>query len=885
MSSLTSSGGLGASLFAPAMPLLGRLRLSTKFAMLALLLFVPLVVAMVILVRQIDHAYADTAREVEGAKVVADIAVLQGELAKHRGLNFLALSGREQARAQLPATRAAIDRLQAQISQDVAGLDRDRAWAPVRDEIKRLASGQGSADAQASVREHTALMRRLDGFNTLVVQHSELALDPEPGTYYLMLASTQHFFPYFDAVMSLRAVASMALQAGQWTEADSVRLQTLEQDIQLAREELQRDMVALQRYEARQPEGWGATAAAVDDYVAAVKLMARVGRIEGDVEGNIQRGLAAGDRISAFQKVAVSMLNEELLAREVRLERQRMLCIGGMALGTLLALYIFGAIRHSIRQGALALSSGATLVAAGELDRPVRVDGRDEFAEIAASFEQVRTTLNTLLAQMKHMAREHEAGDIDVVVDVNLFRGEYRTVAQGVNDMVAAHIDVKKRAIAVFEAFGRGDFSAAMAQLPGKKAFINRTIEQVRANLQALIKDADLLAQAAQEGRLDVRADTARHQGDFRRIIDGVNGTLDAIVAPIEELRAVLAALEGGDLTAGMRGSYRGDFAELQSALENTLQRLATTLTEVGVSAQQLTAAAGQVSSTSQSLAHGASEQAASVEETTAALQEVSSSVRQNADNANLTDGIAAKAAQQAVEGGQAVEQTVAAMKSIATKISIIDDIAYQTNLLALNAAIEAARAGEHGKGFAVVAAEVRKLAERSQVAAQEIGTLAGSSVQLAEKAGSLLGEMLPSIRKTSELVQEIAAASGEQNDGVGQVGGAMNQLNASTQQAASAAEELSATAEELSAQAAQLQELMAFFQLPQGGPVPQVVARARAETRAVLAHVATAPRARPMPARAGARGAAWSNPGARAVAAGAAGAGDDIDESSFSSF
>jgi methyl-accepting chemotaxis protein len=202
------------------------------------------------------------------------------------------------------------------------------------------------------------------------------------------------------------------------------------------------------------------------------------------------------------------------------------------------------------------------------------------------------------------------------------------------------------------------------------------------------------------------------------------------------------------------------------------------------------------------------------VEETSASMEEMSSSIEQNNENATVTDGMAQKAARDAVSGGEAVAGTVEAMQKIAERISVIDDIAYQTNLLALNAAIEAGRAGEHGRGFAVVASEVRKLAERSQVAAQEIGTLATDTVKRAELAGNLLQEMVPSIRKTADLVQEIAAASAEQTSGVIQINSAIGQVSQTLQQNAASSEELSSTAEEMSAQAIRLQESMRYFSL-----------------------------------------------------------------------
>jgi methyl-accepting chemotaxis protein len=275
----------------------------------------------------------------------------------------------------------------------------------------------------------------------------------------------------------------------------------------------------------------------------------------------------------------------------------------------------------------------------------------------------------------------------------------------------------------------------------------------------------------------------------------------------------LMKKISGGDLSIEIV-TKKSDDSSLLYAVKEMVAKLSEVVMDVNGAAEALASASEEVSATAQSLSQASSEQAAGVEETSASIEQMTASIAQNTENAKVTDGMATKAAQEAIEGGEAVKATVAAMKQIAKKIGIIDDIAYQTNLLALNAAIEAARAGEHGKGFAVVAAEVRKLAERSQVAAQEIGEVATNSVELAEKAGKLLDQMVPNIKKTSELVQEITAASEEQSSGVGQINAAVGQLSQTTQQNASGSEELAATAEEMSGQAEQLQQTMGFFKL-----------------------------------------------------------------------
>jgi methyl-accepting chemotaxis protein len=232
--------------------------------------------------------------------------------------------------------------------------------------------------------------------------------------------------------------------------------------------------------------------------------------------------------------------------------------------------------------------------------------------------------------------------------------------------------------------------------------------------------------------------------------------------------------------------------------------------------AQEVAAAAGQVSAAAQSLAEGSSEQAASLEETSSSLEEMSSMTSRNADNARQANTLMEEAKRVVDTADISMVRLTGSMGEIAKAseetskiVKTIDEIAFQTNLLALNAAVEAARAGEAGAGFAVVADEVRNLALRAAEAAKNTANLIEGTVKKVRDGSSLVSSTNEAFRqvtgssaRVSELVAGISAASDDQAEGIGQINTAVTELDKLTQQNAANAEESASAAEEMSAQA-----------------------------------------------------------------------------------
>ena len=366
----------------------------------------------------------------------------------------------------------------------------------------------------------------------------------------------------------------------------------------------------------------------------------------------------------------------------------------------------------------------------------------------------------------------------------------------------------------------------------GVAGIISRAMYEMTQSIKILDEESLRTFEEVSKGNLRIRADYTRLKGCYSQIIKDTNDILEAVVIPMTEAMDVMDRLSQKDMTARVKGEYKGELHKFKESINKAAINLEDSLLKVDTTVDHISSASNQISSGAQTLAEATTNQASALEEISASLEEINSLTGTNTDNAKHGLKLADQAVISVDAGNEAMNKMNRAMESILKSsqetskiIKTIDDIAFQTNLLALNAAVEAAHAGDAGKGFAVVAEEVKNLALRSAEAAKNTNSLIEESTKNSEMGSRIVEqvtksflEMKDQFNKVKSIVNEITSSSEEQAHGVNQISIGVSDMNRTTQQNAANAEESAAASEELNSLAAELKSMVREYSLTRRG-------------------------------------------------------------------
>ncbi|MDQ7827105.1 MAG: methyl-accepting chemotaxis protein [Candidatus Eremiobacteraeota bacterium] len=237
----------------------------------------------------------------------------------------------------------------------------------------------------------------------------------------------------------------------------------------------------------------------------------------------------------------------------------------------------FNSVLDSVVKPLKVAASYVNMIAKGEIPPKITDEYRGDFNEIKNNLNQCIDAVNLLVADANMLSKAGVEGRLATRADGNKHQGEFRRIVQGVNDTLDAVIGPLGVAAKYVERISRGDIPEKIRdEYKGDFNEIKNNLNQCIDAVNLLVADANMLSKAGVEGRLATRADGNKHQGEFRRIVQGVNDTLDAVIGPLGVAAKYVERISRGDIPEKIRDEYKGDFNEIKNNLNALIDSMDT---------------------------------------------------------------------------------------------------------------------------------------------------------------------------------------------------------------------------------------------------------------------------------------------------------------------
>ncbi len=807
-------------------------------------------------------------QEYLGMELIRGVQPVVEHLPRHRGMSGAYLGGDKQFGAKLGQVEAELEKAQAvlrQIGEETSEqlelgdrvVSLQRRWQA----LKR--DWQGMTPKQ-SFTEHSELIAGYLNLVKLIGENSNLVLDPDLDTYYLMDMVLNHLLQTSEMVGQMRGYGTGVVVSGNVNFLQMSRIIELKVAGELMMESLL-DIAenALNASEANRAALEGAVAELREANTRWVELVEKLrgGNLIGiESDQFFAQGTATIAAVFKLFDQTTGHLENLLIERiDARYEWIQISAVIALIIGVMMITSTYKLVRSIVRPITHA-EEVMRRIAVGDYSSNIFCRGKDELARMLMRLQTMQTLAGA---------------DRNALYEQSMITSRIKVALDGAstNIMIADHYrNIVYMNPAVTEML-RSNEQAIQTDLPNFRVdgLIGSSIDQFHKHPQ---HQAQMLASLSRNHKAQIKVGGRIFNLSANPVIDDEGNRLGTSVewADVTEQVKAEEMIEGlvqdavnGNLASRLdSASFDGFMSRISQGINELMDTFNGVLVQTRTVIEQVGDSVGQIRLSSQDLASAAQQQSSAIEEVSTSLEETDSQVKSNAQNANVANQLVQETNTVADQGQQKMRDMVRSMGDISNSsqeigkiIKVIDEIAFQTNLLALNAAVEAARAGKYGKGFAVVAQEVRDLAGRSAEAAKETADLIEKSteqvsdgVKVADATASALEGIVENVIKVRDLVAEISTASDEQTKGISQVNDAIGQISSGAQSGSQQSMQMASAADQLASLTEQLTTEVSRFQL-KGGAQLSTRAISRPPSMGAAAVAATVVATEPTPARA----------------------------------
>lgn len=142
-------------------------------------------------------------------------------------------------------------------------------------------------------------------------------------------------------------------------------------------------------------------------------------------------------------------------------------------------------------------------------------------------------------------------------------------ISRRISDGISAPI---RKMAAAAESLAAGDLNVDLdIHTTDETGILAESFQKIVSSLKLLQADVTALIGEALEGRLDARADTSKHKGGYKAIIEGVNRMFDTIKEPLDVASGFINRLADGEHQSAIENTYHGYYATLIDNLNKVL--------------------------------------------------------------------------------------------------------------------------------------------------------------------------------------------------------------------------------------------------------------------------------------------------------------------------